>query len=354
MVRLFSHLRTFTAYGMKILSLFCLHKLQKRSLAVVFALATPPGVAAQSEVTPDQVIGALEDVYGVTPGERRSHTKGTCAVGQFVGKNLTAFYSRSALFSGQTVPVVARFSLAGGNPTAPDTSRSPRGMALEFRLPDGGLQHMTMLNTPVFGAAQPQTFLDMMIAMKPDPATGKPDPEKIKTFKATHPDSLAQADFLEKNNPPVSYANSAYFGIHAFKFVNRANQTTLVRWRFVPQEGEKRLSDAELKTMPPDFLEQDLIERTRRAPVRWNMVIEIGKPGDPEDNPTLAWPADRNKVIVGYLTIFSAMPQKGAACEKINFDPLVMSDGIEPTNDPVLLFRSPAYALSFAKRMGGM
>ncbi len=102
------------------------------------------------------------------------------------------------------------------------------------------------------------------------------------------------------------------------------------------------------------FFEQDLIERTRRGPVRWNMVIEIGKPGDPEDNPTLAWPADRNKVIVGYLTIFSAMPQKGAACEKINFDPLVMSDGIEPTNDPILLFRSPAYALSFAKRMGGM
>ena len=150
MVRLFSHLRTFTAYGMKISSLFCLYKLQKWSLAVVFALATPPGVAAQSEVTPHQVIGALEDVYGVTPGERRNHTKGTCAVGQFVGKNLTAFYSRSALFSGQTVPVVARFSLAGGNPRAPDTSRSPRGMALEFRLPDGGLQHMTMLNTPVF------------------------------------------------------------------------------------------------------------------------------------------------------------------------------------------------------------
>jgi catalase len=57
---------------------------------------------------------------------------------------------------------------------------------------------------------------------------------------------------------------------------------------------------------------------------------------------------------VGTLTISSAMPQPGAACEKINFDPLVMSDGIEPTNDPILLFRSPAYATSFAKRMGGM
>jgi catalase len=47
------------------------------------------------------------------------------------------------------------------------------------------------------------------------------------------------------------------------------------------------------------------------------------------------------------------MPQRGAECERINFDPLVMADGIAPTNDPVLQFRSAAYAVSFAKRLGG-
>ena len=47
------------------------------------------------------------------------------------------------------------------------------------------------------------------------------------------------------------------------------------------------------------------------------------------------------------------MPQKGAACEGINFDPLVMADGIAATNDPVLKFRSPAYAVSFGKRLSG-
>ena len=43
-------------------------------------------------------------------------------------------------------------------------------MALEFRLPNGGLQHMTMINTPMFFAAMPRTFLDKMLALKPDPA----------------------------------------------------------------------------------------------------------------------------------------------------------------------------------------
>lgn len=323
------------------------------ALAAFLGLSAPLTIAAENEVTADQVVTALEGAFGVHPGERRNHIKGTCAVGEFVGTTDAARYTRSALFSGKPVPVVARFSLAGGNPKVPDTAKSARGMALEFRLPDGQLQHMTMLNTPVFGAASPKTFLDLQLAMRPDPATGKPDPEKIKAFKASHPDSRAQAQFLESHNPPASYADSAYFGIHTFKFIDKDNKTTLVRWQYVPQDGEKRLTDAELKTAGPNFLEHALISRARQGPIRWDMVVTIGEPGDPEDNPTLAWPEARRKIKVGTLTIKAAMPQKGAECERINFDPLVMADGIAPTNDPVLQFRSAAYAVSFAKRLGG-
>ena len=159
--------------------------------------------------------------------------------------------------------------------------------------------------------------------------------------------------FLADHNPPVSYANDAYYGIHTFKFINRDNKTTLVRWRFVPQDGEKRLLDAELKSMPRDFLEGALIKQTMKGGVRWGMLVTIGEPGDPEDDPTILWPKDRKELKVGTLTISSAMAQNGAECEKINYDPLVMSDGIAPTDDPVLLFRSPSYAWSFAKRLGG-
>lgn len=321
--------------------------------AGLLALSAAPVMAAQDEVAADQVVTAIEGVFGVTPGERRNHIKGACAVGEFVGSPEAAAYSRSALFSGKPVPVVARLSLAGGNPKAPDTAKSPRGLALEFKLPGNNLQHMTMLNIPIFGAMQPRTFLDLMVASKPDPATGKPDPEKIKLFKATHPDSLAQADYLAKNNPPASYSSSSFWGIHTFKFINRDKKTTLVRWKFVPQDGEKRLTDDELKSSPANFLEQALIERTKKGPVRWDMMVTIGEPGDTEDNPTISWPDSRKQIKAGMLTISSATPQKGAECEKINFDPLVMADGIEATNDPILQFRSQAYAVSFSKRLGG-
>jgi catalase len=254
-------------------------------LIALLTLAAKPGLTAEKEVDAGQVVSAIEGTFGITPGQRRNHIKGTCARGEFIGTPEAAAYSRSALFTGKAIPVVARFSLAGGNPKVPDTAKSPRGMALEFDLPGGNQQHMTMLNTPMFGAKQPGTFLDLMIATKPDPATGKPDPEKLKAFKAAHPDNLAQAEFLASHNPPASYGTSAYYGIHTFKFINRDSRTALVRWRFVPLDGEKALSDDELKSSPADFLEQRLIDRTRQGPVRWDMIVSLGEKGDSEDDP---------------------------------------------------------------------
>ncbi len=320
----------------------------------VLALAVLiPHAAMAVDATPDasQVVAAIEGAFGVTPGERRNHIKGTCAAGEFVGTKEAAKLSRSPLFSGQPVPVIARFSLSGGNPKAPDVAKSGRGMALQFQLPKGQLHHIAMLNTPMFGAAHPQTFLDLMQALQPDPATGKPDPEKMKAFKASHPDNLAQAQYLASNNPPASYASSSYWGIHTFKFIDRKGKATLVRWQFVPQDGERRLSDDELKTAGANFLEASLIERTQQGPVRWDMMVSIGQPGDSETDPTVLWPAERPRIKAGTLTIRSAEAQKGAPCEPINFDPLVMAAGIQPSDDPVLRFRSPAYAVSFGKRL---
>ncbi|WP_295995624.1 catalase family peroxidase [Rugamonas sp.] len=323
--------------------------------AALLAAGAAPSFAADAvaEVRADQVVDTLESTFGVHAGQRRNHIKGTCAAGEFVGTPAAATLSSSALFSGKAVPVVARFSLAGGNPNLPDAARNARGMALELRLPGGALQHITMLNTPVFGAAHPDTFNAMLVASKPDPATGKPNPDKLKDFFASHPDAMSQAAFLQENGPPAQYYNSAFYSVHTFKFIDAKKAEHMVRWRFVPHDGEQQLSAAALKTAPHDFLEAGLIARAAKAPVQWDMIVYEGEPGDPVDNATLAWPEARRHFKAGTLTIAQATPQAGAECEKINFDPLVMADGIAPTSDPILLFRSPAYAFSFAKRLSG-
>lgn len=310
--------------------------------------------AGSREVTAPQMIEAFEGTFGAHAGQRRNHIKGTCAAGEFVGASGAAALSRSALFSGKPVAVVARFSLGGGSPEVPDAAPAPRGMALEFRLPGGALQHITMIDAPIFAAASPASFRDAIVAAKPDPKTGQPDPEKLKAYLATHPDAMALRQLASQHTPTANYYQTTYFSIHTFKFIDGKGTEHPVRWRFVPRDGTKEMTAAEMKAAPRDFLEKNLIERTRRAPAVWDMIVYVGEPGDPQDNPTLAWPETRKHFTAGTLSITQATPQeKGKACEPINFDPLVMADGIAPTNDPVLLFRSPAYAVSFGKRLSG-
>lgn len=314
------------------------------------AAADPPPAPAAD---PAAAIAALEATFGPAPGQRRNHRKGSCATGDFVGNRALQAWSRSALFSATTIPVVARFSLAGGNPQAPDTARSPRGMALQFQLGDGRLHQMAMLSTPMFGAATPASFIDQISAMTPNPATGKPDPAQVAAFRASHPDNAAQTRFLAEHNPPQSYASSAYFGIHTFMLVAGDGRKTPVRWQFVPRDGELRLSDDELARLPADFLEQRLLQRSARGPVLWDLQISFAEPEDRLDDPSVSWPETRKSLHGGTLSLREVTPQQGASCAGINFDPMVMADGIAPSADPVLQFRSPSYALSFARRTAG-
>jgi catalase len=316
-----------------------------------FSVAASGGSEGGEELVGVAVNDALEGAYGRHLGKRRNHTKGFGATGYWVGTKEAAQLSRSGLFDGDQIEVIARFSIAGGDPRASDSERSPRGMALEFRLKNGALQHMTMLDTPMFFARTPSTFLDKFLALTKDVATGKADPSKFAAFMKQHPDNAAQMHFLETNNPPVSYANSAFYGIHTFRFVDHAGKTTNVRWRFVPEDGERSLTDAQLAQERREFLEAAFQDRVKQDPVRWEMIVTIGEPGDSENDPTVLWPAGRREIKAGTLTLTSYAPDQASGAYSINFDPMHMADGIAPTDDPVLRFRSPSYAISHSRRL---
>lgn len=86
---------------------------------------------------------------------------------------------------------------------------------------------------------------------------------------------------------------------------------------------------------------------------RRNHTKGVCATGEFVTDPTVLWPSGRKEFKAGTLTIASETPQQGGPCEKINYDPLVMADGIAPTADPILTFRSPAYAVSFSRRIQG-
>lgn len=321
------------------------------ALGLMVAATLVPSPTRAAEPAPDAVVNALEKISGVHRGYRRNHARGVCATGFFTATPAAGRLSASKLFNGEKIPLVARFSVAGPNPDASDKTRNPRGLAIQFQLPGGDLHQMAMLNTPVFGAATVQSFYDRLLADQPDPATGARNPEKLKAFFASHPDARPQADWLAAHNPPPSYANSAYYSLHAFSFVDTQKQGHWVKWRFEPRDGARFLDDSALSAAPDAFLAQSLTARARSGPIVWDMIVSLGEAGDPLDNPTLAWPASRQEIIAGQLTIARAGEDARGQCEEINFDPNLLSLGVEPSPDPILLFRSAAYAESYSRRL---
>ena len=314
------------------------------------SVAASEGGASEAgeEAVAIAVNDALQGAYGLNLGKRRNHTTGFGTTGYFVGTEEAAQLSRSALFEGDRIEVIGRFSIAGGDPSASDTDRGPRGMGLEFRLKNGFLHHITMIDTPMFFARTPSTFLDKFLALAEDKQTGKAD--NLAAFMKQHPDNAAQEHFLQTHNPPASYANSAFYGIHTFRFVDHAGKKTNVRFRFTPEDGEKPLTDAQLAQMPREFLEAAFRDRAKQGPVRWEMIVTIGEPGDPENDPTVLYPAGRREFKAGTLTLTSSAPDRAAGAYKINFDPMQLADGIEATDDPILRFRSSSYAISHSRR----
>lgn len=320
--------------------------MNKITLSLLLALS--PALSAAEQVTPNQFIDVFAKIFGEHKGERKGHAKGFCAVGSFQALPDAKNFSSVAWLSGETVPVTARFSMAGGNPKAPENARSPRGLGLQLKTANGQIQHFAMLTTPVFGAKDPENFLGLLQTQIPDPATGKPDMAKIQAFRAAHPDTQPQAEYLAKNSPPWSYATTPYFGIHTFFIKDNSGVEQKVRWQFVPKDGVKGLTEAEIKAPPTEFLQQRLAERLAKGPTQWTMQLVLGEAGDTETDPSVLWPKERKTLDIGLLSITE---QGGEACTGVNFDPNVLSSGLRASSDRVLQMRSPAYAISFGKRL---
>ncbi len=311
----------------------------RRSTAIALALILCARVGAplaQEGPSAEAVVGAMEKITGVHKGFRRNHSKGLCASGQFQANQDARSLSVSPLFSGQPVPFVARFSVAGPDPEISDAAKSPRGMALQFSLPGEALHNMAMLNIPIFGAATVQSFLERLEVDIPDPVTGKRDPEKLKAYLAGHPDAKPLSDWFAAHNPPPSYADTTYYSLHAFKFIDADKVSHWVKWRFEPRDGAKFLDSQEMAAASKNFLAQRLVERLKAGPAVWDMVVTLGEPGDPLDNPTIAWPAERREVKLGALTVTATTGDGAGPCDAINFDPNLLSAGVEASPDKIL------------------
>ena len=308
-----------------------------------------PSVSAQTPA-PDKLVDALEGVFG-KHAARRSGAKGVCASGFFVGTPDGRGLSSSAIFSGQEIPVIARFSIGGGSPKATDKGKSVRGLALKFSGPGGESWEMANISAPVFFVNSPENFVKFLEARRPDPATGRPDPAKVKAFNESHPDSKPQIEWLAKAPVPASYATVNYWGANAFEFTTPAKKKVFGKWMFEPASGQKGLSEDELKQLPDDFLADELRKRAASSNIAFNFNVQIAESGDVVNDATVPLPANRKVVTAGRLVIDKVEAGPGGACDKVTFNPLILPKGVGPSADPTLIARPASYGISLGRRL---
>ncbi|WP_240702381.1 catalase family peroxidase [Trinickia terrae] len=321
--------------------------------AVVAALAGgfayTAGWLTPARLTTARIVNQLQANAGVYPGYRRNHAKGVCVSGYFVSNGDGAEVSRAGLFDpGVITPVIGRFAIPGGNPYAPDASVPIRSMALLFQLKDGEQWRTGMNSVPLFPVRTPLKFFEQLVASRPDPATGKPDPARLKAFFAANPETQPFLAWLKANPPSSSFANAAYYSVNAFRFTNADGQTRAVRWATQPEAPYAPLTAAQKEDK--NFLGGELEQRLKEGALRWDLILTVAAPGDPTNDATQQWPADRQQIDAGTLVIDHESSQAEGLCRDVNFDPTILPAGIRPSDDPLLAARSAAYALSFNRR----
>jgi catalase len=153
-----------------------------------------------------------------------------------------------------------------------------------------------------------------------------------------------------KAHPPTSgFGDSTFRSLNAFYFVNESGARSAVRWSLTP------IGQA-LHPLPrssgPNALFDDLIRQIGSRPLQWKLLVTLGAPTDPVHDATVAWPAERRVIEAGTVTLTSIETERAGNARDINFDPMVLPDGIEPSDDPLLSARSAVYAASFRLRAG--
>lgn len=284
------------------------------------------------------------------PGFRRAHAKGLCVSGWFEGSAEGAALSRAAMLAPGRTPLSGRMSIGGGNPHGAEADARVRSMALRIEAGDGHEWRMAMNSFPFFGSASLEDFHAQTLANTPDPATGKPDPERVKAFVAAHPAAQRFAAWAKDAPWSTSWANTAYNSVNTFRFIDAAGKARNVRWSMQPLAPFEELDEAARGAAGPDYLAEEFQQRLAHGPVVWDMVVTLAAPGDSATDPSIPWPEDRERVTVGRVVIDSASAQATGECRDINFDPLVLPPGIEGSEDPILAARSAVYSVSFNRR----
>jgi catalase len=297
----------------------------------------------------NDLLQQFDRIFGLHPGFRPAHAKGQMFTGSFTSSLEAKTLTNAPHITRESTPVTVRFSNSTGIPALPDNTpdANPRGLAIRFNLAEHVHTDIVSHSTDGFPTRDGKQFLEFLEALA---ASGPdaPSPKPVEQFLGTHPAALA---FVQTPKPfPVSLATQTYYGVNAFAFTNAAGEKAVGRYRIVPEQGNRFLSDEAVSHLPLNYHFDEILEHVSKGPVRFKIMVQIAAPGDITDDATVHWPEDRKLVEFGTVEITQPVADNLDQQKQIIFDPLPRVEGIDPSSDPLLELRAAIYLLSGRRR----
>jgi catalase len=297
----------------------------------------------------NELLQIFDQLFGLNPGLRPAHAKGTMLKGVFHPAQAAASLSRAPHFTRESTPVSVRFSNSTGVPLIPDNSPNadPRGLAVRFHLAERVHTDIVSHSTDGFPTHTGAEFLEFLRAVA-STTPEAPHPNPIEAFLGSHPAALA---FVQTPKPALSsFARETYYGVTAMRFLSTNGASRYGRYRILPEAGNEHLSAEAAAAKSANYLFDELDERVAKCPIRFRIAVQLANEGDEVNNATIHWPADREILEIGTIELTGKVADDAAEQKHIIFDPIPRVDGIEPSDDPLLELRAAIYLLSGRRR----
>ena len=300
--------------------------------------------------------------------ERVVHARGTGAHGYFEpyeDPNLGKYediseLTKAGLFQdpGTRTPVFVRFSTVVGFRGSADTVRDVRGFATKFYTEEGNWD-LVGNNIPVFFIQDAMEFPDLVHAIKPEPDTETPQAaaahDTFWDFASLKPETTHTLMWVLSGRAiPRSYRMMQGFGVHTFRLVNDAGESTFVKFHWTPTLGTHQLVWDEAQKIAgknPDFNRTDLYDVIESGyEPEYELGIQIFDEAEAASfdfdvlDPTKIVPETKVPVRpIGRMVLNGTPDNFFAEVEQVAFHPGNVVSGIDVTNDPLLQGRLFSY-----------
>ncbi len=292
--------------------------------------------------------------------ERIVHARGSGAHGYFKPTKSLSHLTKAKFLQDprKKTEVFVRFSTVAGGAGSGDMPRDVRGFSVKFYTEEGNFD-LVGNNIPVFFIQDAIKFPDLIHAVKMEPDRGFPQAasahDTFWDFASLMPESMHMLMWAMSDRAiPRSLRMIEGFGVHTFRLVNDAGESTFVKFHWRPTIGAASVvwdEAVKINGADPDFHRRDLwaaIEAGSFPEFEFAIQAFDQKTADGFDFDVL----DATKLIpeevvplevIGKMVLDRNPVNFFAEVEQVAFHPGHVVPGIDFTNDPLLQGRLFSY-----------